>query len=135
VTVVTGTLHGVPRRTTWVLAGVLLVTVMGCSGDDGDNEIAAAAPSTLAEVPPDAECEAIQVLLKLEITAEEQAAVAAKLDGLDGVQSHQLVDTEGDDEPSLFVVRTDSDEAAAAVGDELAGDPSVVSVVYPEQLC
>ena len=114
-----------------------------CGGDDaGEDSMtdasAAAAEQTGAdegEAPASTgECDVIQVLLKLDVTDEQVAAVEEALDGIEGV-THELVESDVETEPSMFLVTADADAAANAVGSELEGDPAVISVVFPEQLC
>ena len=115
-----------------VMCAVALVAA--CSGDD--EEVASDDPTTTeAAIAPDQVCEAIQVLLKLDLSDDERAAVEAEVDEVDGVTATQLQAAEAEGEPPVLLVTTESEEAAIEVGEALAGDPAVVSVVHPEQVC
>lgn len=132
-----------------LVAVLVVAAAAACSGDDGDT--AGGAPpsvtrgdgsgmtispeSTLPAVPDGAECEALQVILKPEAAPEEIADLGARIDETGGVVSSHLVIPETDSEPSLYLVAVETPEAGAAVGEALAGDPGVVSVVYPDQVC
>ena len=122
---------------------VLLVLVLassgaaGCGGDDEDaatDSSAAAVTQAPADEAPSGECDVIQVLLKLDATEEQRLDVADTLDDIEGTEQ-ELVEAESDAEPSMFLVTTETDRAADAVGTDLSGHPAVVSVVFPEQLC
>jgi hypothetical protein len=120
-----------------VLAVCVVAMAAACSGDDDEAVVTDAPPSSAgpAGEVEGGECEALQVLLKLDVTDEEQDAVKEKVEEVGGVTAIELRAPESEGEPAVFLVATESQEAADAVGKALAGDPGVVSVVHPEQVC
>jgi hypothetical protein len=144
VTGATGRLDLVLRRLVVVLVLLVGGVAAACSGDDG---------ATVSDAPPSSvgqpgvtggdpavsgtagDCEALQVLLKVGLSDEERAEVEATVGELDGVTGVELQPAASDEEPQVLLVRTESEDATDAVGEALAGDPSVVSVVHPEQVC
>jgi len=118
---------------------VVVALAGACSGDD---ETATATGNTTVNggadesIPTGAECEAVHVLLKLELSENERDAVQDKVQNLDGVTATELRSpAAAEGEPPVLLVTTESEEAAIGVAEALSGDPSVVSVVHPEQVC
>jgi hypothetical protein len=122
---------------------VLLAVGAACSGDDGDAGAQTPAPGSTGEsrgatttgppgeppgtaIPEGLECEGLQVLLKLDVTAEERD---------EAVASHQFIDPPNDSESPLFLVMPSSPGDAGAIGDHFVDEPAVVSVVFPQQVC
>ena len=133
-TPVTTSVGGVLRRLVLVVCLGLLAGA--CSGDD-DVAVGTSTPTSPAPTGtvPEDECKSLQVLLKLDVTAEEQAAVEEKVHAVKGVTASEVREVGGDDEPDVLLVTTASEAASNAVAEALAGDPAVVSVVHPEQVC
>jgi hypothetical protein len=131
---------------------VLLAVGAACSGDDGDAGAQTPAPGSTGEsrgatttgppgeppgtaIPEGLECEGLQVLLKLDVTAEERDAVEATIRSIAAVASHQFIDPPNDSESPLFLVMPSSPGDAGAIGDHFVDEPAVVSVVFPQQVC
>src|SRR5687768_7556376 len=108
-----------------------------CSGDDREEGDVGTGGGAGVEttVASGSECLALQVLLKLDLSDDERAEVQAKVAEVDGVTGTELRAAEAEGEPPVLLVTTESAEASTAVSEELSGDPSVVSVVHPEQVC